>query len=589
MITKPLISYRFLAHWVLVLPLLLLACKAQKSPKNPESAQGNPANGSLTEREMIDFSYLFFEANKEKILGNVGPAIQKFNQAMRINPRSAAVHYELSQLYLRSGMGDQAEISGQQAVRFDPKNKWYILSLAEVYEARGKNDKLLPLLKSLAESEPNNAEYQYNMAAAYELNRKFAEAIAVYDKIEKVSGVSEELSVQKKTLYLQINKPEKAIEEIERLIKAFPEELSYRGFLAEIYQAQGEKAKALAELETIVRLDPNNPNVYFSLAEFYRQEGEKEKSFEALKKAVANPEAELDLKFQLLSSYFDLSQQYPELVPQAMELCSLVVESHPESARARAAYGDFLYRENKLAEAAAQYERVLELDPSVFGVWNQLLMIASEQQQFEKMRDKSRQAIELFPTSPVFFLYSGVAQIQLKQYEKAIEDLRSGAEMTVDNPALSAQFYSSLGDSYNAIKKHTESDEAYEKALTFDARNVYVMNNYAYYLSLRKTKLDRALELSSRANELQPANASFLDTKAWVLYQRGEYEQAEIWIDKALESGGMRSATIVEHKGDILWKRGKKIDALDFWKRAREIGGGSERLEQKINTESLIE
>lgn len=589
MIHTPLISKSFALQLLFVLLWAVSSCKTQKTNVNPDNNTANTPSDGLTEREQIDFSYLFFEANKEKILGNYNPAIQKFNQAMRINPRNAAVHYELSQLYLRVGMGDQAEISGQQALRFDPKNKWYLLSLAEVYELRGKNDKLLPLLKTLAETEPANPEYQYNLATAYELNRKFPEAIAVYDKLEKQYGLTEELALQKKKLYMQMDKPEKAVEEIQRLMKAFPDEIGYRGFLAEIYQATGQKEKAIAELEEIVRLDPDNPNVYFSLAEFYRQEGNNEKSFEALKKAVGNPDAELDLKFQLLSSYFDLSQQFPELVPQALELCSLVVESHPESARARAAFGDFLYRENKLGEAAAQYEQVLQLDPSVFGVWNQLLMIASEQKEFEKMRDKSKQAIELFPTSPVFFLYSGVANIQLKAYDKAVEDLKTGADMTVDNPALSAQFYSSMGDTYNALKKHAESDQAYEKALEFDARNVYVMNNYAYYLSLRKVNLDRALELSSRANELQPANSSFLDTKAWVLYQRGEFEQAEIWIDKALDSGGMRSATIVEHKGDILWKRGRKADALDFWKRAKELGGGSDQLEKKINTESLIE
>jgi tetratricopeptide (TPR) repeat protein len=569
--------------------ILTTACVACKSPQKQATVATPSSSSVLTEKEELDFAYLFFEASKDKMLGNYPQSIAKFSQAIRINPRNAAAHYELSQMYLQNGNADLAEISGQQAIKFDTKNIWYKLSLANIYERTGKLDKIAPLIKAVADANPANNEYQYTLANAYSMTGKYDEAIKIFDKLESQMGISEEFAVQKKALYMRMRKPEKAIDEIRKLMNAFPDEVSYRGFLAEIYEEQGQDENALKEYLEVVRIDPTNASVYFSLAEYYRRTGDKEKSVEALRKAMGNPNTDVDLKLQVLSSYYELSMQYPELSVQALELCSLMVVAHPESARARAVYGDFLYREGKMEEAREQFEKVLLDDKSVFGVWNQLLMIESELKNHKRVVELSTEAIELFPTSPVFYLYKGISSIQLKQYESAIESLKGGAEITVGNNALSAQFFASLGDSYNATKQFKESDDAYEKALRYDANNTYVLNNFAYYLSVRKDKLDRALELSTKCNDLKPNIASFLDTKAWIYYQQADYQNAAIWIDKAIESGGMKSGTIVEHKGDILWKLGKTADALDFWKRAKELGSAGEKLDQKINNQNLIE
>jgi tetratricopeptide (TPR) repeat protein len=114
------------------------------------------------------------------------------------------------------------------------------------------------------------------------------------------------------------------------------------------------------------------------------------------------------------------------------------------------------------------------------------------------------------------------------------------------------------------------------------------MNNFAYYLSLRKENLSRAKQLSGKCNELEPGNASFQDTFAWILFEMGDLENASIWIDKAIENGGIKSGTIMEHKGDILIKQGRTADALDFWNRAKELGGVSDKIDLKIAQKKYI-
>ena len=90
--------------------------------------------------------------------------------------------------------------------------------------------------------------------------------------------------------------------------------------------------------------------------------------------------------------------------------------------------------------------------------------------------------------------------------------------------------YTSIGDAYNSLKDYKASDDAYDTALSMDPRNVTVLNNYAYYLSVRNTRLNDAEKMSRRSLELRPDESTFLDTYGWILYQQGKYESARKYL-----------------------------------------------------------
>jgi Tfp pilus assembly protein PilF len=87
---------------------------------------------------------------------------------------------------------------------------------------------------------------------------------------------------------------------------------------------------------------------------------------------------------------------------------------------------------------------------------------------------------------------------------------------------LQLQFLTYLAETYNADKQYEKSDKAFDDALAIDPNDPMVMNNYAYYLSIRKEKLEKAAKLSARTIELQPGSVSYMDTYAWILYQQGK-------------------------------------------------------------------
>ena len=68
-----------------------------------------------------------------------------------------------------------------------------------------------------------------------------------------------------------------------------------------------------------------------------------------------------------------------------------------------------------------------------------------------------------------------------------------------------------------------------------------------------------------------------------------DYNNALVWIEKALASGGTSSATIVEHYGDILYRLKRTNEALEQWQKAKELGSDSENIDQKIADKKLYE
>ena len=161
--------------------------------------------------------------------------------------------------------------------------------------------------------------------------------------------------------------------------------------------------------------------------------------------------------------------------------------------------------------------------------------------------------------------------------------------MIIDNKPLLGQFWANIGDAYYRTKQMNLSDEAYEEALKINPNDTYVLNNYAYYLSLRNEKLDKAEEMSKKSNEIDRDNASYNDTYGWILYALGKYEDAKLWLEKAIANGASENAVILEHLGDVQYKLKNTDIAMDYWIKAKKAGTGSDNLDRKINEKKLIE
>jgi len=531
----------------------------------------------------------FFSALKAKSLENYNEALRNFQSCIKVNKKEPAAFYESALINKNKEHLDLAEEQIKTAIRLEKNNRWYQLAYAEILFKKQNFKGAAEVYNKLKHVEPGNEELYYLLADTYIYDNEFLQAISVYNDLEESKGVDKMISMQKYKLYMQIQKIKPAIEELLRLIEKNPSDIETLEILSEAYLLNDEKTKAFDIFKKIGIIDPKNGRIHLTLADYYRENGDNNQSFEELKLAFKSSNLKVHTKVQILASYFQILSLNDTMIKQANELSKILIETHKENPKAHAIYADILYAQNKFQEAKEHYLIVLEKDKTKIQAWTQVLFIQAEQQDFSGMLEVSTEALTYFPIDPLFYYFNGMSNKWFKKNEAAISSLELGVEFVVDNEMLLLEFYSSLADLHHTAGNHKKSDEFYEKVLEIDSENLLVLNNYAYYLSVRKVKLEKAKKMSWKCNNLEEGNATYQDTYSWILYQLSNYEAAKEWIKKALLNGGNTSAVIVEHYGDILYKLGDKEGAFFQWKTAKDLGEGSKFLIQKIKEGRLYE
>ena len=578
----------YIIGFLFTISVLFASCKSHKDTTSA-SHKDHQRSNELSDKDLVQFKVLFFNATKERLLQNYDLAETYFVQALKIDPNSAASMYELASIYSFQNNKNQALFYSKKAATIDPKNIWYQLEYATCLKDNKQLEDVAHVYEQLVKDNPGNYDFYYELANSYLAINKTSEAIKVYDKIENNIGVTEEASMQKLKIYKKTNNIDRAVAEAKALIKTFPKEGKYYGILGELYQDMGMNDKAFQAYNDLLTVDPNNAYVHLSLADYYRNQKQNDKAFQEIKIAFQSKELDIDTKVKILLSYYSITETYSDLKGDADELCKIIVAVHPDEAKAFSIYGDFLYRDKKFQEAREQYKKSISLDKEKFALWNQLLNIESELNDYVDMEKESKEAIDLFPNQSLPYLHNGIANIQFKNYQAAIDALKEGKEFVFDNKPLLALFYSNIGDAQNQLKNNDESDAAYDKSLELDPTNKSVLNNYSYYLSLRNKNLEKAEEMSKKCNDLEPNNNSYQDTYGWILYQMKKYDDAKVWVGKALENGGKSNGTLLEHYGDILYQLGDKDAALSYWIEAKKFNGHSGLIDKKIADKKLYE
>ena len=529
----------------------------------------------------------FFNGLKAKTINRIGESEAYFKEVIQIDPRNDAALYELASIYHTQEESTSAEKYARDAVTVNSTNKWYWLLLADIYKKNRNYEQLTLVFTDLIHLEPDNADYYFNKANTLYFLNKNKEAEALYDDIEQKFGSSNELISGRQRIYQKTGSIDKATAEVEKLIKSNPTDIRNYLSLSEIYEKAGNTTKAVEILESAKAVNSSNAFLNLSLYDLYTRQGNNEAAFIELKQAFRNPSLQPEPKIGILASLFPRLKS-TEMQQLGLELGKILTETHPGEAKAFALNAELLYQSNKVDEAQSNLRKSLELNNQTYAAWEELLRIGLAKSSYNTVIKDGEEALTIFPNQAALYYYTAVAYIQTNQQIKAISYLKNAVALEVEDKDFLSQIHSSLGDAYNSLKRYKESDEAYEAALSANPNNFYVLNNYAYYLSLREEKLAKAAEMALKANEIKPNNASFEDTYAWVLFKQKRFVDALTWLERAL-SHNTSSGVLLEHHGDILYNLGRKTEALEKWQRAKQLGVKSGILDRKINEKKYIE
>lgn len=561
----------------LLIGFVLFSCGTKK----------NTPVGKTTSNAAKDYAYIqkFHEGVRLKTKGETKRAIGVFEECLTLRENDDAVYFALSTLYLSDGNIEKSGEAIQKAAKLDPKNQHYISELAYYYVEQEKFDLAVAEFEKLVKIDPRNPEFLYPYAECLVRAGRPEEAIKALTKTEEQMGIFPELTLQKFQLYQQIRQTEKGLAEIEKARLQYPEDPQLLSALVDYYLTSGQEDKALTTLETLAKTDDANGRIHLFLADMYRRKGDMNSFYAAAKKAISMPGIDIDMKTKFLSALQEGGKKADE---RAIELGELFIQAHPEEAKPYSVVGDFYLSNGNEKEALINYRKALEFEKGASSLWNQVLLMEYQAGMYEELAVDSKEAIEFFPTLPTFYLLNGVANIQLKAYNEAITNLEIGREYISNDKGMKAEFYGQLGEAYFGKKDYKNGNSWYTKAIESDPNSSLLLNNYAYRLAVSQIELPKAEKLILQAMERSPNQPNFIDTYGFILFQKGDFLNAQIQFETAYGLDNDDKVT-AEHLGDAYSKLGKKQEALKYWTKAKELGSTSKVLDKKILNSTYYE
>ena len=575
--------------WLLVAVWTLVSCGTVKSTREKPAVA--LAQSSLTPEQQRKYDYFFLEAMRLKEKKDYASAFGLLQHCLDIHPNAVSALYEVSQYYMFLRQVPQGQEALEKAVANAPDNYWYSQGLASLYQQQNELDKAVTLLEQMVVRFPAKQDPLFNLLDLYGRQEKYDEVISTLNRLEKRMGKNEQLSMEKFRIYLQMKDDKKAFQEIESLVQEYPMDMRYQVILGDVYLQNGKKQEAYDVYQKVLAAEPDNPMAIFSMASYYKQTGQEELYQQQLDTLLLNKKVTPDTKVGVMRQMIVENEQADKDSTQIIALFDRIMKQEQDDPQIPMLYAQYLLSKNMESESVPVLEQVVDLDPTNKAARMMLIGAAVKKEDYKQIIKVCEPGIEATPDALEFYYYLAIAYNQAEKPDSVISICTRALEhKTADGKKeIVSEFYSILGDMYHTQKQMKEAYAAYDSALVYNPSNIGALNNYAYYLSVERRDLDKAEEMSYKTVKAEPNNATYLDTYAWILFEKGNYAEARIYIDNAMKSeGGDKSDVIVEHCGDIYYMTGDVDGALTYWKKALEMGSESKTLKQKIEKKKYI-
>ncbi|MBP6759897.1 MAG: tetratricopeptide repeat protein [Flavobacterium sp.] len=357
-----------------------------------------------------EFQDSFYESLLQKGIENYDKAIVALEKCLVSQPNNAAVHFELGKNYLALKQFESAYQAFQKATQIEPKNRWFWTGIYDL-SFQTKN-------------------FERAMTAVQQL--------ILFDERYKDDLIP---------LYIATNQLEKALDLISEMNAKFGKSQERTQFKNQILLATKNQSSNWKELGDFKNyLETNNGMQAVQTLKSILGNGQIPNSIkhrvvnEFLIFAYNNPQYETDLESAI--SYFDTDKE----INVAQEI------------------GKFYQNKKQLEKAIHYYELALQKEVGVVETNLLLLQAYTTTQQFQKLAKKAEEGMELYPAQAYFYYYFGLANNQLRQFNKAKESLETGLDFVIDDLDLEINFNLQLAEVYNGLGDFKKKDNFFAKA-----------------------------------------------------------------------------------------------------------------------------
>lgn len=544
----------------------------------------------LVDTSQLNKLNLYMEAVKEKSVGNSLEALKLFNQCIEQDAKNATALFEASKIDAELSNIPEASSKAEKAYSIDKSNKFFQEHYISLLTKSGKIEQAIDVMKEIISSKKADDVTKMQYAYLLSLSNNPKKALSILDEFEKNGEYNEAIAYEKIKIYINQKDYKGAEYELKKMVKNNPNDSRFLGNLAEFYLKTGDIEQAERAFNDILRTEPNNISALLYKAQYYQMKKDEVNYRQTILSLINNKDLNLDTKITLIADKFSQGNKLDS--NEKIFLNSIgrtLVVQYPNEYRAHQVMGDMYYISQKYDSARLAYKKSLSIDSKEYNVWQNLFYSLNALKLYQELADSTESGLDLFPANGLVHFYNGLANAQISKFDKAEKSYKRALRFVGESKELESQIYSSLGEIYHKQKKYAEMDESFESAIRLDPDNAYTLNNFAYYLSLRKDRLEYAKTMSKKSLDIDKENSSFLDTYAWINFQLGKFEEAKYYQERAIANGKEDMSTLYEHFGDILIKLNDTENALKYWTKAKEVGSKSKSLPLKISTKQYVD
>lgn len=530
-----------------------------------------------------EYQYALIEAVKQKNLGNIPGAIELYKMVLNANDSVAVAHYELGSLLLLVGKDDEAMYHLETAYQSDYANPWYYQSYIDGLMHTGAYNKAINIINKIISVKGAKPEYFFQRADIYFRKGKTRKAIKQLVYIEKHYGYSDKITMLKANIFESKGKYKKALQEVTKILKMFPESIEFKIIAAELATKLKDDDLAADYYVEVLSLDSLNIYALTNLTDYFRKEGDLGKSFYYMNNSFLSDEIEYDRKMAIISYYLSDEEIVNNYDHYLLQLLKTLMKEYPERKEAFLFATDFYIQNHNYNKALNALINTLDENEKNYEVWRQGILLANATKKHDTLLNLINSAIPIFPDSTELYFYKAISAFELKRDKEVIKAISDIDISSLRNQSQREQLYILEAEAYQRIGIHTKSDSLFRKIIKENANNYFVMNNFAYYLSIRGESLEEAQELSMRTIQKDSTNYVYLDTYAWILFKMGNLKDAKEYIIRAIQYGGNIDPDVLTHAGDIYAGLGLVNKAKEFYIKADEAGAEEQEIEKRIN------
>ncbi len=548
--------------------LLALLCVTLSSCTTVEKIIPEQQQVAETPASMSQMSedFLYLAAQDALRHGQQELAIQFLTPLVKKQPEQRAPRLQLAELLLRSNRVQEAtshldillaESTPADALNAEQAHPFILQARAMAMSNR--SDEAFDTLSTLLKSQPGLTDARILHITLLAGLKRLEEAHTSINEAIHHNEVPEIRKIQA-DLYIRQNRTAEAIKALEAMQKLDSSSETPVLILHQIALQQRNSVRAEQLLREFIGSNPQAIRTRNALGRLLVQSGRTQEAITIYQGLVrdtgGNREAlsALGLLYYQLKDYDNASRQFKK-----------ALKNSPDD-QSRFYLAASLEALNRRDEANELYKQIDKGSPAYIDAQLRLAGMAFAAENSSAAEKRVKAVIADFTGSADAYMLLSSIYLSQQKYRKLLTE----TEAALSLPNLPSRLLFNRAVAHEHFKEYDEVESSLKKLLSIEPKNPDALNFLGYVYAEQNIKLYEAEALIRRALTEKPDDGYYLDSLAWVYYQRGEYDKAIETQTRAIQQIS-DDPVMFEHMGDMLWKKGNPTDARSNWNRALNL------------------